>query len=104
MGHPQMAKPEERPAEESPCGTPGAVYSTRYEPISNRICLSIELPARGILNSIDRPPLTAALHNALLPVIEAFYREHWGHFAGQLVPGDPDPLPATYEELFETKS
>jgi hypothetical protein len=107
MGHPQRPKPEERPGDpKRPCGTPGAVYTTRYESGygGDYISLSIKLPSPFLLDAIERPPLTADLHNALLPVIEKFYRDNWGHFAGRRVAGDPDPLPATYDELFSSKS
>lgn len=107
MGNPQRPKPEERPDDpKKPCGTPGAVYTTRYKPGygGDYISLSIKLPAAFVLDTIERAPLTAELHNALLPVIEKFYRDNWSLFAGKRVTGDPAPLPATYAELFNSES
>jgi hypothetical protein len=102
MGNPQRPKPEPRPTPEKPCGTPGAVYSTWYDPSfkGDLITVRIRVPISELIEKIDRPSLTAELHNALLPVIEKFYRDNWAHFAGQIIPGDDAPLPATYDELF----
>jgi hypothetical protein len=89
------------PRLERPCGTPGAVYTITVE--GNDLGCTVHLPF-GIEDAIPasaKVEMKAALHDALLPIVERFYRRVWTEtIAGKKLSDDPKPMPKRWELLF----
>src|SRR6202007_1904503 len=86
---------------EKPCGTPGAVYTIVAK--GNEIGCLVELPFQ-IEDAL--PPsavevLKKQLHDAMLPLVEAYYKTVWDSvLSGKVIGDDPEPLPYFYHQLF----
>ena len=97
----QRKKDAEFPLMDRPCGTPGAVYSVMVE--GNTLALGVTLPF-NIEQSLPpeaRERLKAAMHDAVLPIVEQFYRDVWLHTIAGKVIDDTGPMPSKWGLLFK---
>ncbi len=89
------------PRMDRPCGTPGAVYSIFMD--DGRLGCVVDLPfdVEDAIPAEAVDTMKKALHDAMLPVIEQFYRDVWdGTIAGKIIDGDSEPMPKRWELLF----
>lgn len=92
---------ERFPPMQRPCGTPGAVYTVVVE--GNDLGCTAHLPfdIASALPAEAAEEMKQALHDALLPIVETFYRKVWDQsIAGKLIADDPEPMPDHWEQLF----
>lgn len=97
----QTEKDMRFPPMERPCGTPGAVYTITVE--GNDLGCTAHLPfdIATALPAEAAEKMKQALHDAVLPIVEAFYRRVWDQtIAGRIIDGDDKPMPETWEGLF----
>jgi hypothetical protein len=89
------------PAIERPCGTPGAVYTIVVEGDDLGVLVRLPFNIEQSLPADAQQKLKAEIHDAILPVIETFYRRVWDKtIAGKKIGDDPDPMPKRWELLF----
>lgn len=89
------------PPIERPCGTPGAVYSIVVEGCDLGISVRLPFDIPSSLPAEAQIEMKKALHDAVLPVVERFYRAVWVEtLAGKTI-DDSGPLPKRWGLLFE---
>jgi hypothetical protein len=92
---------ERLPKLERPCGTPGAVYTVTVQ--GNVLGCTAELPfdIEAAIPASAKESMKKALHDAMLPIVEQFYRDVWTKtIAGKTLADDPEPMPERWELLF----
>jgi hypothetical protein len=97
MGQLRYSEPAIAPA--MPCKTPGTVYDTNID--QDRIRLAVRMPVNLLVDITEdqKKQLVIDLHNAILPVIERAFQQHWQQMAGKTVKGDDRPMPDRWEDL-----
>ena len=86
---------------ERPCGTPGAVYTVYVEGRDLGCVAHLPFDIESALPAEAAEEMKQALHDALLPIVETFYRKVWDQtIAGKHIDGDTEPMPKRWEMLF----
>jgi hypothetical protein len=88
------------PPMERPCGTPGAIYSIVVD--GNTLAVGVTLPfsIETSLPAEAKETLKKDLHDAILPMVERFYRDVWpDRIAGKII-DDTGRMPKRWEQLF----
>jgi hypothetical protein len=84
-----------------PCGTPGAVYTITVKGRDLGCVVHLPFSIERALPADAKKRMKQALHDALLPIVEQFYRDVWEQtIAGKKLADDPEPMPARWELLF----
>lgn len=92
---------EVAPPIERPCGTPGAVYSISVEGRDLKCDIRLPFNIAAATPREAHDDMKRALHDAILPIIEKFYRDVWDQtIAGKRLGNDPGKMPAHWELLF----
>ena len=91
MGHALLSRPVF-----PTCRTPGAVYQTDVLP--RCIVHTVMLPQSIQLSDAKERALAKALHDAVLPVMEQFYRDNWNKFFAERII-DGDRMPKRWSDL-----
>lgn len=97
----QAALNDRLPAIERPCGTPGAVYSITVRGCNLKCAVRLPFNIASAVPEAAHEDMKKAMHDAVLPIIEKFYRDVWDEtIAGKRLGDDPDKMPKHWKWLF----
>jgi hypothetical protein len=89
------------PPIERPCGTPGAVYSITVKGCDLKCAVHLPFNIAAAVPKAAHEDMKKALHDAVLPIVEKFYRDVWDKtIAGKYLGDDPVRMPKRWEGLF----
>lgn len=89
------------PPIERPCGTPGAVYSITVKGHDLKCAVHLPFDIASAVPKEAHEDMKKALHDAVLPIVEKFYRDVWDTtIAGKRLGDDPERMPPRWEWLF----
>jgi hypothetical protein len=84
-----------------PCGTPGAVYSIIIDGKELGCVVTLPFNIADAIPASAKEDMKRELHDAILPIVERFYRRVWDKtIAGKTLGDDKEPMPKRWGLLF----